>query len=189
MYYDFDFRFEWKATTSANSGIRYMMASSIGQVPTGLEYQIVDNVHSPLGLKGGALRRSAALDNVLPAGPNANLRVADPLNKIADPWNEGRIVVQGPHVEHWLNGEKVLEFELGPALRKTAETHGNRVGTTFGMKSKTLLSLVDEGTEVAFRNLKVRPLVAQAIIRPPAGLPGTVTPKSGVPSPFLIQKR
>ncbi len=186
LYYDFDFRFEWRATVSANSGVRYLMASSIGQIPSGLEYQIVDNVHTPLGLKGGALRRSAALDNVLAAGPNANLRVADPLNKIGDPWNEGRIVVQGTHVEHWLNGDKVLEFELGPGLRATAQTQGNRVAATFGMKSKTLISIMDEGTEVAFRNLKVRPLLAQAIARP--GIPGT-PPRAVVPSPFLIPKR
>ena len=178
LYYDFEFRFEWKAITSANSGIRYMMASGIGQAPSGLEYQIVDNVHNTVGLKGGLLRRSASLDNVLPVGPNAVLRVADPLNKIGDPWNEGRIVVQGAHVEHWMNGAKVLEFELGPALRKAAESHGNRVGTTFGMKTKTQLCLLDEGTHVSFRNLKVRPLAA-----------APVAPPRPVPNPFLTPNR
>ena len=187
MFLDFEFRFEWKASVSANSGVRYMMTSAIGQTPSGLEYQIVDDVHSPLGLKGGALRRSAALDNVLPAGPNARLRSADPLNKVGDPWNEGRIVVQGSHVEHWLNGDKVLEFELGPALRKTAESNKNRVGLSFGMKTKTQLALLDEGTEVAFRNLKVRPLAVQAIVRPPTGGPAT-TPSRTVPNPFLIPR-
>lgn len=177
LYYDFEFRFEWKAMTSANSGIRYMMATGIGQTPSGLEYQIVDNVHNTIGLKGGLLRRSASLDNVLPVGPNAILREADPLNKIGDPWNEGRIVVQGSHVEHWMNGVKVLEFELGPALRKAAESHGNRVGTTFGMKTKTQLCILDEGTSVSFRNLKVRPLAPQP-----------VAPPRPVPNPLLIQK-
>src|SRR5207302_1716222 len=134
--------------------------------PFGLEYQIIDDVHNPMGLKGGLLRRSGALDNVLPVGKNARLRSADPLNKTGDPWNEGRIVVLGTHVEHWLNGEKVLEFELGPHLRRLAEANKMRVPFTFGMKNRTRLCIVDQGSEVAFRNLKIRPLISQAVVVP-----------------------
>ena len=94
------------------------------------------------------------------------LRTADPLNKVRDPWNEGRIVVQGAHVEHWLNGEKVLEFELSAKLRQFAVANKMQVPASFGMKGKTRLSIMDQGTEVAFRNLKVLPLAPQAIVIP-----------------------
>lgn len=169
LYWDFDFRFEWKTSTSANSGVRYMAVERIGETPSGMEYQIIDDIHNTIGLKGGLLRRSGALDGVLPVGVNAKLRVADPLNKIGDPWNEGRIFVQGTHVEHWMNGDKVLEFELGPQLRRAAETNKMRVSTSFGMKGKTRIALLDQGTEVAFRNLKIRALPPQAVVIPSPG--------------------
>lgn len=185
VYWDFDFRFEWKATVSADSGIRYMLIEASRQTPAGLDYQIIDDVHNTIGLKGGPLRRSGALDNVLPVGPNAKLRSADPLNDISDPWNEGRIVVQGTHVEHWLNGEKVLEFELGPQLRRLAEANKMKVPAAFGMKNRTRICILDQGTEIAFRNLKIRPLVPQAVVAPP---PGTrpAQPGGTVPNPLLL---
>lgn len=182
VYLDFDFRFEWKTTASADSGIRYMINESFGQTPAGLEYQIIDDVHNSAGLKGGRLRRSGALDRVLPVGANAKLRTADPLNRIGDPWNEGRIVVLGTHVEHWMNGEKVLEFELGPHLRRLAEANKMKVPSAFGSKVRTRICILDQGTEVAFRNLKIRPLVPQAVVAP---VPGTVPPQ-GVPNPLLL---
>ena len=166
FFWDFDFRFDFKMTAAANSGVRYMLTENFGQVPVGLEYQIVGDVHNSIGLKGGNLRRTGALDNIFPRGENAVLRTADPLNKIRDPWNEGRIVVQGAHVEHWLNGEKVLEFELSAKVRQFAVANKMQVPASFGMKGKTRLSIMDQGSEVAFRNLKVLPLAPQAVIIP-----------------------
>ncbi len=171
-YLDFEFRFQWKLSTSSNSGIRYLLTSTFGQSPAGLEYQIIDDVHNPISLKGGRLRRSGALDNVLPVGANARINSADPLNKIATPWNEGRILVQGNHVEHWLNGAKVLEFELGPQLHAAATKNGARVGPGFGTKTRTQITLLDEGTSVSFRNLKIRPIAAQQTETPAPPPPG-----------------
>ncbi len=178
FFWDFDFRFEFKLSASANSGVRYMLAEIFGQVPVGLEYQILDDVHNSIGLKGGRLRRTGALDNIYPVGENAKLRVADPLNKSGDPWNEGRVVVRGTHVEHWLNGEKVLEYELGPAIRRIAVANKMQVPANYGMKSRTRLSIVDQGYEVAFRNLKVLTLAPQAV----------VIPGGKVPNPLLIPR-
>ena len=166
FFWDFDFRFEFKMSASANSGVRYMLVEIFGQVPVGLEYQIIDNVHNSISLKGGALRRTGALDNIYPVGENAKLRVGDPLNKSGDPWNEGRVVVRGTHVEHWLNGEKVMEYELGPAIRRIAMANKMQVPATYGMKSRTRLSVVDQGYEVSFRNLKVLQLAPQAVVIP-----------------------
>lgn len=196
QFWDFDFRFEWRATVSANSGVRYLVSSQVGQPVSGLEYQIIDDVHNPLGLKGGPIRRSSALDNILPPGPNAHLRTADPLNKKADPWNEGRIVMQGNKVEHWLNGEKVLEFSLGPQLRATYEKNykreeifATRPHALYGMRGKSPIVLVDQGTEVAFRNLKVRALAPQAVAPAVAPTAPGYGQRAAVPNPFNLPPR
>ena len=192
FFLDFDFRFECKMTVSANTGVRYMMVEGFGQVPIGLEYQIIDDVHNSIGLKGGKLRRTGALDTVYPAGENAKLRVGDPLNKTGDPWNEGRVVVRGMQVEHWLNGEKVLEYQLGPKIRPIALANRKQfdardlkhevLPANYGMKSRTRLSIVDQGYEVSFRNLKVLPLPPMAIVIPGTG---TVRPGGKAPNPLL----
>ena len=183
FFQDFDFRFECKMSASANSGVRYMLVEAFGQVPMGLEYQFIDDMHNSISLKGGKLRRTGALDNIYPVGENAKLRVGDPLNKTGDPWNEGRIVVRGTHVEHWLNGEKVLEFELGPAIRKIAAANKMQVPLTYGLKSRTRLSILDQGYEVSFRNLKVLALPPMATVIPG---PGTVRPGGKGANPLLL---
>lgn len=186
-YYDFEFRFEWKSTAAAESGVRYMLTETIGKSPEGLEYQIIDDVHNSKGLKGGGIMRSSSLEGVLPPGSNAKLLSADPLERRGDPWNEGRILVQGNQVQHWLNGEKVLDFVLGPAVRNAAAASGVRVGPGWGTKKLTKLALMDQGTEIAFRNLKIR------VISPTVGIatrPGA-TPAPGVKpvipvNPYLL---
>ncbi len=201
FFWDFDFRFDFKMTASANTGVRYMLAEAMGQVPMGLEYQLIDDVHNSIGLKGGKLRRTGALDGVFPVGDNARLRSADPLNKTGDQWNSGRIVVQGNHVEHWLNGDKVLEFDLGPQIRKNALAYRMKekpkdlmhetLPATYGMKSKTRISILDQGYEVSFRNLKVLPMAPTAVLIPSAGGgAGGVRPQGTgtVPNPLLLPR-
>ncbi len=174
QFWDFDFRFEWRATVSANSGIRYFVGSISGQTPPGLEYQIIDDVHNSISLKGGPLRRSGALDNVIPVNPDAALRSARTDKQTNSQWNQGRIVVQGNTVQHWLNGAKTCEFELGAHLRATAEKNRDRKDKAprphvlFGMKTKTPVVILDEGTEVAFRNLKIRALAPETARTQPA---------------------
>ncbi len=194
LYYDFDFRFEWKTTASAESGVRYMLAEQIGKSPEGLEYQIIDDVHNSKGLKGGPVMRSSALEGIIAPGANASLRTADPLERRGDPWNEGRIVVQGAHIEHWLNGEKVLEFDLGPTLRNSAAANGLRFSPTWGQKRTTKIALLDQGTEVAYRNLKIKVLSPTAALTARPVVPGT---RPGAPpaapvvpvNPYLLPKR
>jgi hypothetical protein len=200
-YYDFEFRFEWKSSTSAESGIRYLVQEQIGKSPEGMEYQIIDDVHNSKGLKGGGIMRSGALEGVMAPGSNARLRTADPLEKRGDPWNEGRIVIQGNRVQHWMNGEKALEFDLGASIRTTATGAGLRFGPAWGTKKLTKIAILDQGTEVAFRNLKIRVISpTTAAIRPgqvpatppTAAVPGTTvrpaTPTVPV-NPYLLPKR
>jgi hypothetical protein len=95
-------------------------------------------------------------------------------------WNSGAIVVLGKHVEHWLNGDKVLEYELGSReLAEAVRTNKAKVSSTFGTKIKSSLAILDKGEEVAFRNLKIRVLPAT----PPPAPPPLAAPPAAAPAP------
>ena len=160
LYTDFEFRFEWKVTTGGNSGIHYLFTEGAkrtasmykgdkGDSPVGFEYQILDD--------------PAYADKQGPDHLTASFYwLLAPVNKTLRPvgeFNEGRIVVNGNHVEHWLNGVKVAECELGsPALQKLIAGSKFKVIPGYGTKAATALALQDHGEEVAFRNLMVREL-------------------------------
>ena len=151
QFSDFEFAFQWKLGVSSNTGILYFAKAGLGQKPTGCEFQIIDDMHHPDGLKGGPPHRSGALLGILP--PSAEKQLNDP-----GKWNAGRLVVQGNHVEHWVNDVKVLEYELGTrAFQQAIAASGVKVPAGFGMmKFKTAIVILDEGDEAYFRGLKVR---------------------------------
>ena len=153
---DFEFSFEWRAGVAGNSGVLYFARAGFGQKSSGHEYQLIDDTHHPDGLKGGPIKRTGALYGILPPAEDKKYNMP-PL------WNESRIVVQGNHVEHWLNGAKVLEYTLGsPEFQRAVMASKVRVPPGFGTKVKAPIVLLDEGDEIAFRNLKVRPLAPGA---------------------------
>jgi hypothetical protein len=163
QYVDFEFAFEWKLSVSGKTGIMYFAAGT-RQKPEGFIYSIIDDVHNPDGLKGGPIRRTGALYNIIPPAEDKKLNGADS-------WNEGRIVVVGNHVEHWLNGGKVLEYTLGsPEFNKQLSASPEKGGALWGRKFKTALVIMDDGEEVEFRNLRVRPLFEG--MTPSAPVPG-----------------
>jgi hypothetical protein len=157
-YDDFEFSFEFKIQVSGDTGVMYFTRGSMGAKPQGFEYQIIDDVHNPDGLKGGPIKQTGALYGILPAPA-----LADKTLHEAELWNEGRIVVQGQHVEHWLNGGKVLEFNLGPELVKAAATAKVKLPPGFERKIKAPIVLLDQGEAVAFRNLKIRALTPTSV--------------------------
>jgi hypothetical protein len=76
--------------------------------------------------------------------------------------NQSRIVVQGNHVEHWLNGAKVLEYELGSDELKAAVGKSKFKGVPdFGTKIKGPILLTEHGSEACFRDVKICELAAQ----------------------------
>ncbi len=154
---DFEFSFEWRAGVAGNSGVLYFARAGFGQKSSGHEYQLIDDTHHPDGLKGGPIKRTGALYGILPPAEDKKYNMP-PL------WNESRIVVQGNHVEHWLNGAKVVEYTLGtPEFQRAVMAGKMRVAPGFGTKMKAPLVLLDEGDEIAFRNLKVRPIAPPAV--------------------------
>ena len=152
-YNDFDLRFEWIVAPGANSGIKYLVTED-RDGPIAHEYQIIDDAKHPDALIGPH-RATAALYDA----------IAAPATKILKPAsqrNEGRILVQGNHVEHWLNGAKVIEYELGSAALKAAKAKSKFNDVPgWGEKIKGHILLQDHGDEVWYQNIRIRELPAR----------------------------
>jgi hypothetical protein len=155
-YDDFEFRFDFRLAPSANSGVLYFARGGLGQPLTGHEFQLIDDVHHPDGLKGGDLKRTGALYGLLPRIKGTSIRMAERWNE--ERWNQGILIVQGQHVEHWVNDEKALEYDLGPGLLQRVAAQKVKVPPGFGAKLKSPIALLDQGEEIGFCNLKIRPL-------------------------------
>ncbi len=147
---DFDLSFEWIVAPGGNSGVKYLVTEARGE-PIAHEYQIIDDTRHP-DARVGPHRATAALYDVIAAPATRIL-------KGAGLRNEGRILVQGTHVEHWLNGAKVLEYELGSAALKAAKAK-SKFKDVPGWEDKLTghILLQDHGDEVAYQNIRIREL-------------------------------
>lgn len=152
---NFEFRFDFRLTPGANSGIKYLIdpARAQGGHGIGPEYQVLDDHgHPDAKLRADGSRTTASLYDVLPAAKGKVLRPPGE-------WNEGRILVNGRHVEHWLNGVKVLEYERGSeAFRAALAKSKFSKMTDFAEWKDGHLLLQDHNDEVSYRNLKIRVL-------------------------------
>ena len=111
-YGDFCFKFDFRLTEAANSGIKYFYDETVNNKGTCEEYQVLDPEHPDSAKGKDGNRRVASLYDLIPAN-------AEKVVKPTGQWNSGMIVAKGNHVEHWLNGVKVLEYERGSeAFRK-----------------------------------------------------------------------
>jgi Domain of Unknown Function (DUF1080) len=175
QFSDFEFSFEWKLMVSGASGVVYGARAGFGIKPSGYIFQIIDDVHNPDGLKGGPLKHTGALYGILPTGANEKI--------VETGWNTGRILVQGMHAEHWVNGEKVLEYDFGgPALLRGVRASSQRLGVGFGTKITGPIVLLDKGEGISFRSLKIRlPAALPAALATP---PPAVAPARAGPTPF-----
>ncbi|MEM6602112.1 MAG: DUF1080 domain-containing protein [Verrucomicrobiota bacterium] len=145
-YSDFELKFEWRISAAGNSGIKYRV---IPEKRLGLEYQILDDERHPDSKKLN--HRTASIYDLFAPSESKPY-------KPAGEWNSGRIVAAGKRVEHWLNGEKVVEAEIGGALWKqrfATSKYSRHDG--FGTWSGPIL-LQDHLDEVWYRNVQIRTL-------------------------------
>ena len=147
---DFDVRWEWRISRNGNNGLKYLVTEARAKGP-GHEYQMIDdagNFDGALGLK----HQTAAFYDVLPPKKDRKLHAPGE-------WNSSRVLLQGTHVEHWLNGEKVLEYELESEAVKIAVAASKfKDAKGFGERGPGHILLTDHGDECWFRNLRLREL-------------------------------
>ena len=147
---DFELRLEWKIVEGGNSGIMFHVTGDGAQTyETGPEFQILHNA----GHKDG----QAALTSA-----GSNYAVHAPVRDVTKPvgeWNDVRLIVKGAHVEHWMNGVKLLEYELWSPdweARVKASKFGKMPG--YGRAKSGHIVLQEHGGPVWYRNIKIRKL-------------------------------
>ncbi|MFM7838782.1 MAG: DUF1080 domain-containing protein [Chitinophagaceae bacterium] len=147
---NFELQIDWKIAPKHNSGIIYRSTEDNGaSFESGPEYQLIDDLGYPDPLHDKQLS-------------GANYDMDAPSAKVAKPageYNRTRLVVNKNHVEHWLNGVKVVEYELGSALWKQHKEESKwKDVAPYGQSSAGHIALQDHGGGVAFKNIKIRKL-------------------------------
>jgi Domain of Unknown Function (DUF1080) len=150
QYENYELQIDWKIMPQQNSGIIYMATEENGaSYESGPEYQLIDDLGYPHPLQDKQL-----------SGSNYDMQA--PQAKVAKPageYNRTRIIINKGKVEHWLNGTKVVVYELW-----TPEWEQQKAGSkwkevkTYGMSKKGHIALQDHGGGVYFKNIKLKPL-------------------------------
>lgn len=150
QFASFELSLEWQIAPGGNSGIMFRVSESADATfQTGPEMQVLDNAGHPDG--ANPLTSAGACYGLY--APSASVA------RGAGAWNEVRLIVNGAHVEHWLNGVKIVEYELGSADWQTRLSASPfRDLPRYGREPRGHIALQDHGDRVAYRSIKLRPL-------------------------------
>jgi len=182
---DFELVFDWRISRGGNSGVKYRIQDRvmlIDEVPhvkfedrvnasmksrrtdrpakgqeyvIGFEYQVLDNAQNA-DARRGASHQAGALYDMIPPSKDATLPVGE--------FNHSRLVVKGDHVEHWLNGEKVVDGSLNdPAVATNTAARWGEASPVYGLlvkhpKKACQISLQNHESDAWFKNIKIRKL-------------------------------
>lgn len=156
QYAHFILKVDFQLTEGANSGIKYLVDPGLNKgsgSAIGPEFQLLDDAKHPdakMGKNGN--RTIGSLYDLIPAA-------ADKRPHAVGEWNSALIIASGAHVEHWLNGDKVVEYERGsPEFRKLVAESKYKVWPNFGERPEGHILLQDHGNRVSFRNVKIKVL-------------------------------
>jgi len=148
---DFELELEWKMSTGGNAGLFYRGTEEYAKVYwSATEYQLLDDANAPDGRN--QLTSAGAAYGLYPA--------ARGIVKPAGEWNSTRIVAKGNHVEHWLNGTKLLEYDYGSADWE-AKVKGSKFSAwpNYGRAKRGHLAVQgDHSGELSLRNVRIREL-------------------------------
>lgn len=150
QYENFELSIDWKISSKGNSGILYLVTEEYKtSYLSGPEYQIIDDLNFPEKIedwqKTGA---NYAMNPAPTAAPN-------PVGQ----WNTAKIIVNKGHVEHWLNGKKIVDYQIGSEDWKKNKMNGKwKDAEGYGRAKKGYIALQDHGSEAWFKNIKIRPL-------------------------------
>lgn len=154
-YRDFILKVDFKITEGANSGIKYFVDPDMNKgagSAIGCEFQILDDERHPdarLGVNGN--RKLGSLYDLIPAPEDKPFEIKT--------WNTAVIIVVGKHVEHWLNGVKLLEYERGTRMWDAFVDYSKyKDWPDFGNREEGNILLQDHGDEVWFKNIKIKEL-------------------------------
>jgi hypothetical protein len=148
-YTNFELSLEWKVSPQSNSGIFYHVQEGLTNAiyESGPEYQLIDDEGWPEKLEDW---QKSGANYGMNAPENAKVK---PVGE----WNTTRIIVNGAHVEHWLNGTKVVEYELWSPEWEACKAAGKWAEVPeYGMAKSGHIGIQDHGGLTMFRNIKIR---------------------------------
>lgn len=156
-YENYEFELEWKISEGGNSGIYYLVNENPQKYQkgwnTGPEMQVLDDDKHPDATKGiNGNHQAGALYDLIPAGKNKQLK---PVGQ----WNIAKIVVNKGKVEHWLNGAKIVEYDLNSAeFIEMVKASKFAAHPDFAKFRKGRIALQDHGDKVWYRNIRIKKL-------------------------------
>lgn len=148
---DFELRFDWKLEKGGNSGVFYRANEAFDHIYwTGPEFQLLDDANAPDGRNRLTSAGAAYGLYAAPAG----------VVKPADEWNSSAILVKGNHVEHWMNGQKIVEYELlSPDWEAKVRASKFGVWPQYGRLPKGIIGFQgDHNGALSLRNIMIREL-------------------------------
>ncbi|CAN5698623.1 DUF1080 domain-containing protein [soil metagenome] len=150
---NFELKWDWKISKGGNSGVMYHVVENPkykSPYETGPEYQVIDDIGFP-----------EKLEEWQKTGADYAMNLTNDKKKLmpVGEWNSSRIVFNKGHVEHWLNGEKIVEFEAWDDKWNKEKAEGKwKDYPDYGNAKTGLIALQDHGNKAFFKNIRIKKL-------------------------------